>query len=119
MISAKVIYDTDQDFLGFCVSGHAGYAKVGYDIYCAGVSILVQNFMDSLDRLTEEGYRVEMDEARAVIKFRFREKPELEGRLLFQSLLIGLEQLDENYGVPYIKLTKYQHIGQGHMIKMV
>ncbi len=119
MISAKVIYDTEQEFLGFCVSGHAGYAKVGYDIYCAGVSVLVENFMNSLDKLTSEGYRVEMDESRAVIKFRFREKPQHEGKLLFQSLLMGLEQLEESGAEAYVKLTKYQHMGQGHLKKMV
>lgn len=41
MIQAK-FFESDGNFKGFSVSGHAGYAESGKDIVCAAVSSAVQ-----------------------------------------------------------------------------
>lgn len=39
---------------GMDISGHAGAGPPGHDIVCAGVSVLVQNCVSSIDDLTED-----------------------------------------------------------------
>ena len=36
------------------INGHAEYAPIGQDIVCASVSILVQNFIQSIQALTND-----------------------------------------------------------------
>ncbi|MEI3320954.1 MAG: ribosomal-processing cysteine protease Prp [Eubacterium sp.] len=31
------IYCSNNDYVGFRVSGHSGYSEAGYDIVCAGI----------------------------------------------------------------------------------
>ena len=41
------IYKTErQEYAGFDMEGHAGYAEAGEDIVCAGVSALVINALN-------------------------------------------------------------------------
>ena len=41
MIVAK-FFKSSRKFIGFQISGHAGFAESGYDIVCASVSSAVQ-----------------------------------------------------------------------------
>ena len=45
---------------GVTVSGHAGFAGVGKDIICAGVTALTQTLIKSLNDLTEDKIEYEM-----------------------------------------------------------
>ena len=49
------IYKTErQEYVGFDMEGHAGYAEAGEDIVCAGVSALVINALNSIERFTDD-----------------------------------------------------------------
>ena len=49
------IYKTErQEYAGFDMEGHAGYAEAGEDIVCAGVSALVINALNSIERFTDD-----------------------------------------------------------------
>lgn len=39
---------------GITITGHAGYAKAGQDIVCAGISTLAQTLIASIEELTED-----------------------------------------------------------------
>ena len=39
--------------------GHAGFAKAGEDIVCAGISALVINTLNAIEKLTDEAFRPE------------------------------------------------------------
>jgi len=39
MVEINIIYD-GENIVGFKAEGHAGYARAGRDIYCAGVSAI-------------------------------------------------------------------------------
>lgn len=72
---------------GVTVSGHAGFAGVGKDIICAGVTALTQTLIKSMNDLTEDKIEYEMSPGRADIKYRDLSK---EGKLLVDSFFIGI-----------------------------
>lgn len=53
MIQATFFVNESGELTGFLVHGHAGYADVGQDIVCAGVSALVQAAVLGLERFLE------------------------------------------------------------------
>ena len=52
----------DGTFQGFHSQDHAGYSAEGQDIVCAAVSALVINFVNSLDELTDDHYRIDVNQ---------------------------------------------------------
>lgn len=72
---------------GVTVSGHAGFAGVGKDIICAGVTSLTQALIKSLNDLTEDEIEGEMSPGRADIKYRDLSEA---GKLLVDSFFIGI-----------------------------
>lgn len=81
MIAVRVQED------GVTVSGHAGFAGVGKDIICAGVTALTQTLIKSLNDLTEDKIEYEMSPGRADIKYRDLSEA---GKFLVDSFFIGI-----------------------------
>ncbi len=84
--------------------GHAGYADSGSDIVCAAVSMLVINTVNSLEALTDTAMQVEAEETSGMISFCFPQKPDEGGRLLLDSMILGLQNVVSEYGTKYVKL---------------
>lgn len=84
--------------------GHTGYANSGEDIVCAAVSVLVINTVNSLESLTDAKMQVDTDEDSGMITFRFTEDLKEGGRLLVDSLVLGLTNVAGQYGKRYVKL---------------
>ena len=82
---------------GFLLEGHAEYADPGADIVCAAVSALTINCINSVEALTDASYRQESDDESGRILFQLEEEPSLKTQLLLQSLLLGLQSLEEQY----------------------
>lgn len=94
------------DYLEFFCEGHTGYAKHGEDIVCAAVSVLVINTINSLEELAKEPMQVETDEAAGKIRCTFLEHPMRENsRVLMDSLALGLQRIQAQYGSKHCKLT--------------
>ena len=108
MIKACILFDENDEPFGFRIGGHAGFEASGRDIVCAAVSILGYTFLESVAELTNEPFVSEVDEAHGLIRFRFREKPLNEGKLLFQALLEGLRMVSEEYGEEFLRIRKYR-----------
>ena len=102
MITVKIFKRSD-DFEGFQVSGHAGYADSGYDIICAAVSVLTLNTANSIETLT--GDRIEDYEEDGFLSCRFPDGLSENGRLLMHSMILGLQQIEANYDEPYVKVV--------------
>jgi len=49
MIQAVLYRNAAKQLTGYTARGHAGYAEAGYDIVCAGVSILGTTCVNSLE----------------------------------------------------------------------
>ena len=84
--------------------GHAGYADSGEDIVCAAVSMLVINTVNSLEALTDTKMEVNTDEDSGIINFRFTDELKENGKLLVDSLILGLSSVEKQYGKRYVKL---------------
>ena len=69
------------------INGHAGYAEIGKDIVCAGVTTLTQTLIRSMQGLTRDEIKYEVSPGRADIHYGNLSE---EGKLLVDSFFIGL-----------------------------
>ena len=100
-----IIFKNQDDIMGFELNGHAGYAEHGKDIVCSAISILVINAINSVEKLSEDGFKTEIDEKRGYIRFHLdEEKPCDVTKTILESLVLGLDMLRIEYGKKYIKL---------------
>ena len=86
---------------GLTVDGHAGYAETGNDIVCAAVSVLAQNFANSVEALTEDEMECRIRNGHMDIKW---ESLSEQGRLLADSFFIGICSIVNTYGERYVQL---------------
>ena len=99
------IRKSNGEYVGFSSKGHAGYAEEGYDIICAAVSVLTVNTINSIEKFTDDAFNAEA--ADGMVRWKFTELPlSKEAKLLMDSLVLGLEDIQENYGKKYIKIIE-------------
>ena len=98
------IYQNHEDVTGFRCIGHSGYAESGSDIICAGVSALVINTINSIDSLTNSSFHLETEEESGLIDFTFEESADHDAQLLVESMILGLQGIQTNYGKKFLTL---------------
>jgi uncharacterized protein YsxB (DUF464 family) len=104
MIKATFYRDSDGNYKGFTVSGHAGFARSGKDIVCSAVSALTINTVNSIEKLTDSSYKVEQDKS-GTIKFKLSDVlSDGDGQLLLNSLSLGLTEIAKEYGDRYLQV---------------
>lgn len=86
---------------GLTVDGHAGYAKTGNDIICAGISALTQGLVHSLNALTDDEISYNARDGHVDIKY---ENLSERGRLLVDSFFIAVSDIQLTYGIGYVKI---------------
>lgn len=87
---------------GIRITGHAGYAPLGYDIICSAVSTLFTNLINSIDEFTDGQIDYEMKSGDSYIVYR----NESEGMsLLVRSFLLGVSVIAEAYPA-YVQVTR-------------
>ena len=101
MITVTIYKDSGQ-YAGFTARGHAGYAEEGFDIVCAAASALTINCLNSLEAFTEDSFRGE--EKDGFVSCRFPQELSEQGRLLMDSMVLGLTDIENSYGQPYIRI---------------
>ena len=105
MIQITIYQNPNLENVGFLCSGHAGYAESGQDIVCAGVSTLVINTINSIEAFTSTSYTLDMEEETGMIDFEFAdEEIGHDAALLMDSMILGLQGIQRNYGNEYIIL---------------
>ena len=105
MISIEIFRDKDDNILGLCSRGHAGYAESGSDIVCAAVSILLINSLNAIERFSSTGLTVKTeDQENGVIDVRFTGIPDEKAKVILDTMLLGLEDVAGQYGKKYLKL---------------
>ena len=105
MIQATIFRNQNGQYVGFDCIGHAGYAAAGEDMVCAGVSALVFNTVNAIDRFTEEVFTAETKEETGEISVRFRSPVSHDAQLLIDALLLGLQGIQQQYKTTYITLN--------------
>ena len=106
MINVTIFKDSSDEYRGFSLVGHAGYAESGSDIVCAAVSMLSTNTVNSVENLTDDEITCNVDEDTGLLTMSFCGKTiSNESKLLVDSLILGLESVRESYGDTYIKIS--------------
>ncbi len=100
MITAKVLKHKGN-YRSFSCEGHAMYDDPGKDVICAAVSMLVINTANSLEALTDNELNAS-DEG--YIRWEFSDAPDDKGKLLMDSLMLGLHEIEKRYGNNYLRL---------------
>ena len=103
MITFKVLKKTTGEIVGFDCTGHAGFAEAGYDIFCAAVSTLVINTVNSIDEFTDDDFKVDSDEDKGI--FLRVDNPGKETTLLLNSLVLGVEGIRRDNDGEYIEIV--------------
>lgn len=106
MTKVSIYKNKSGEYVKFTCEGHAGYADYGKDIVCAAISILVINTVNSLEEITKEAIQAEADEEAGRISCTFLKQPLKETSVaLMDSLILGLGQIEAQYGKQHCKLT--------------
>lgn len=93
MIVAEIYKQGDGKIIGFSVDGHANTAKRGFDIYCAGASMMSQStFLCMRDHLKRE---FDWDAKHGRLMMRLKTPPDDLTEVAFQTMLIGMKELEK------------------------
>jgi len=95
MIKAIILKSSDGCYKGFECEGHAGFAKRGKDIVCAAVSALTLNTYNSIEELTSS--KVKSNTDNGYLSWTFTGKCDDKAALLMDSLVLGLDQIQNQY----------------------
>lgn len=76
------------------VTGHAGAGPPGHDLVCAAVSTLVQTLVSSLEELTYDKIKSEIQPGRVVIEYR---SLSAHGHWLVDSFFVGIQGVMESH----------------------
>ena len=91
------------------MEGHAEYAEEGEDIICAALSALALNFFNSVETFTEDEFEGGAGQENMQFEFRFTSEISPESKLLMNSLILGLRNIEKDYGKSYINV-KYTEV---------
>ena len=93
-----VIFKSNDSYKGFTCMGHSGFGLSGSDIVCASISILVINTINSIEELAKEKIVTENNENEGFIECHFPDRINDKTKLLMDSMVMGLKEIEKNYG---------------------
>lgn len=117
MIIVHVLFDENREYFGFRVSGHAGYDDSGKDIVCSAVSAVTFGMINSTLELTDAGVIYEAAKS-GLLRFKYDEKPGHDAKLLFHSMLLTLQSIEEQYGTEFLQIKYVQKLSNKHYISI-
>ncbi|HZJ76068.1 MAG TPA: ribosomal-processing cysteine protease Prp [Oscillospiraceae bacterium] len=110
MISISIYRNSDKMIEQFIIQGHAHAANPGEDIVCAAVSVLSQTTVLSLHQIVNVDIKYEIKKGYLKCKLpkNLTKKKLYETKLLIDTMLLGLENIQENYS-QYIEI-RYKEV---------
>ena len=102
MINVIIKRDKDKVVKGIEIKGHAGYAEYGQDIICAAVSSLALNMANSVEEFTDDHFEGSVSDDGGYFSFSFPDEISPESQLLMKALILGLQNIQRDYGAEYI-----------------
>ena len=110
MTTIVIRKDSNLEYRDFYCMGHADFAEEGQpDILCAAVSVLVTNTINSLEVLAKEKITYATNEETGFIRCEFLEKIQEKSAFLLDSLVFGLQTLEQAYGKKYLQV-KFEEV---------
>lgn len=76
------------------VEGHADYGPCGQDIVCSAISTLLQTFIESIAKLTDDEIKYSIGEGRAFVEHKALSE---RGKVLRESFFIGINGVASAY----------------------
>ena len=105
MIKITFYKNKKNEYIGFQLKGHAGFAEYGQDIVCAAVSALSINTVNSIESLTNDKIEVKTDEELGLLSLKFLSPVSLGAKILIDSLSLGIKGIIEDNNTEYISVT--------------
>ena len=99
-----IISKQGTEYKQVSLDGHAGDVEAGQNVVCAAVSMLAINSFNSIEQFTDDAFEVEASEDGGHLIMTFPEKLSDKSQLLLDSMLLGLDQIQKQYGDEYISL---------------
>ncbi len=96
------VYKRSDVYCGFHCKGHAGYAEEGSDIICSAVSALTVNTVNSIEAFTKD--HINASTGKGYLEAHIDGEVSGEAGLLLRSMVLGLQDIQKNYGSEYIRL---------------
>lgn len=109
MISITILQDESEQVVGMKCIGHSGYAEEGSDIICAGVSALVVNTINSIEAFTSNTFTLDTEAESGKIDFLLQEAATHDTTLLLDSMILGLQGIQNDYGNEYL-ILKFKEV---------
>ena len=104
MITVTVSRNEDGVCNRICMEGHAGYAEYGQDIVCAAASALFINTVNAIETFTDDDFTVDQDTKTDQVILQMTSSISGEAKLLIDSLLLGLQGIESEYGTEFIRV---------------
>ena len=96
MITIQLQRNTDRQFTGFEISGHAEYSEAGSDIVCAAVSALAQTALLGLLHYMPHDVTYHVEEENGFLTVHVEKCCEA-SQVIFHTMVLGLEQIAQQY----------------------
>lgn len=105
MIKITIYQNHAGQYTRLSCIGHAGFDRCGKDIVCAAVSVLVLNTLNAVEAFTDEKFDFENDPDSGLLDIRFQKPGGHDAGLLLDAMVLGLKEIQSQYGTDYILLT--------------
>ena len=96
------VFNKKNEIVGVQLEGHAEYGRRGRDIVCSAVSILYINLVNSLESFTNDEKELNGSKKINFQNVILKSMPSKEAELLFQSFMLGITTIEQEYGKKYI-----------------
>lgn len=96
-----LIEKSGDEYVGFTISGHAGFARKGKDIICSAVSMISVQVVNAVEAFTTSEFTVQ--DRDGYLKYHLKTSTP-EAQLLLKSFDMGLQMIVAEYGKEYIHI---------------
>lgn len=96
------VFEKNRKIVGVQLEGHAEYDRRGKDIVCSAVSILYINLVNSLENFTDDEKELNGSKQINFQNVILKNMPSSRAELLFQSFMLGITTIEQEYGKKYI-----------------
>ncbi|WP_026494638.1 ribosomal-processing cysteine protease Prp [Butyrivibrio sp. WCD3002] len=109
MTSIVIRKNSDGEYMGFELSGHAGSGEYGKDIVCAAISMLTINTVNSLEKFTDDAFTCDANAEEGHILVTSENGFSAEGELLLKSFELGITGVFKQYGNEFLDI-KFEEV---------
>ena len=96
------VFNKKNEIVGVQLEGHAEYGRRGRDIVCSAVSIFYINLVNSLESFSNDEKELNGSKKINFQNVILKNMPSKEAELLFQSFMLGITTIEQEYGKKYI-----------------